>query len=127
MNKEKNKIPLAKLALYTKLVEANSQVEQKGATMPYTAVNGNMFSFLNEDGLLALRLPEKEREEFMSEYNTSLMEAHGIVMKEYVLVPEELFKNTKKVKKYFDLSYNYAKSLKAKTSKKTKSIKKKNK
>ncbi len=50
-------VPAEKLALYEKLVAANPNVERKGATMPYTSLNGHMFSFLTETGTVAIRLP----------------------------------------------------------------------
>ena len=46
-----------KLALYEKLVATNPKVERKGATVPYTSVNGHMFSYLSKEAKLALRLP----------------------------------------------------------------------
>jgi TfoX/Sxy family transcriptional regulator of competence genes len=39
-------------------------------------------------------------------------------MKEYVAVPDTLLENTKELKKYLDLSYEYAKALKSKAKKK---------
>jgi hypothetical protein len=33
--------------------------------MPYTSLNGHMFSFLTETGTMALRLPAGEREAFL--------------------------------------------------------------
>jgi TfoX/Sxy family transcriptional regulator of competence genes len=88
-----------------------------GATMPYTSLNGNMFSFLGESGL-GLRLPEKEREEFLKKYTTTLYKAHGTTLKEYVVVPEKLFSSSKELKKYFQISYDYTSSLRPKPSKK---------
>lgn len=78
-----------KVELYDKLVATQSGVERKGASMPYTAVNGNMFSFLTPTGTLALRLPAAERGAFLEEFDTALVEQHGSVMKEYVAVPDE--------------------------------------
>jgi hypothetical protein len=103
-----------KLALYEKLVATNPRVERKGATVPYTSVNGHMFSYLSKDGKLALRLPEGEREAFLKKHKTSLCEAYGIVQKEYVEVPDVLLAATQELKKYFDASYEYVKSLKPK-------------
>ena len=48
----------------------------------------------------------------------SLFEAYGTVMPEYVAVPAAMLTNTKELKKYLDLSYEYAKTLKPKPSKK---------
>lgn len=118
--KEQNSIPADKLALYNELIKTNPEIERKGLKLPYTSANGHMFTFLSESGTLAIRLPEKERESFLNKYNTSLMEAHGTIMKEFVVIPEELLKNTKEVKKYLNLSYEYVKTLKPKTQKKSK-------
>ena len=77
-----------------------------------------MFSFLDKEGNLGLRLPTTERNEFINKYRTKLCEAHGTILKEYVLVPENLFKSTEKIEAYFALSFAYASSLKPKPAKK---------
>jgi hypothetical protein len=107
-----------KVELYEKLVATNPKVERKGAANPYTSVNGNMFSQLLPSGRLSLRLPEAEREAFIKKYRTKLVEQYGVVMKEYVEVPDEMLADTGKLKKYFDISYAYASSLKPKPTKK---------
>lgn len=113
--------PGVKLELYDKLIKTREDLERKGASMPYTSLNGHMFSFLDNTGSLGLRLPEEARETFLRKYETTLCEAHGTVLKEYVLVPGKLFESTKELKKYFDISVEYIKSLKPKpTAKKRK-------
>ena len=114
MGKAASEIPEDKLELYEKLVSTNPNVERKGAAVPYTSLNGHMFSFLTKDGTLALRLPTAERNAFLSRYKTNLCEQYGTVMKEYVEVPEALLKNTRELKKFFDSSYLYVGSLKPK-------------
>lgn len=86
--------------------------------MPYTSVNGNMFSFLAKDGSMGIRMPETERENFLRKYKNGLFEAHGTVLKEYVTVPETLVNDLKKLRKFFEISLNYALSLKPKHVKK---------
>lgn len=107
--------PADKVQLYEKLVASNPKVERKGAAFPYTSLNGHMFSILTKSGTLALRLPTAEREAFLKKYKTNLSVQFGIIMKEYVEVPEALLKNTRELKKFFDLSYAYVGSLKPKT------------
>jgi len=116
-----------KSAIYEKLVATNPSIERKGDTMPYTSLNGNMFSLLGKDGSLGFRLSKEDREEFLAKYNSKLMEQYGAVMKEYVLIPDQLLNSMKELKKYFDLSYAYAKTLKSKPTSKTKAAKKKSK
>jgi hypothetical protein len=111
-------IPPEKLALDETLVATNPEIERKGATVPYTSLNGNMFSYLHASGAMALRLPGEEREKFLEKYKTKLFAAYGIVQKEYVTVPDALLAKTNELKPYFKLSYEYAKSLEPKPAKK---------
>jgi len=105
--------------LYDKLIALNPKIERKGAANPYTSLDGNMFTLLHQQKL-AIRLPEQEREKFLKKYKTTLFEAYGAIMKEYVAVPDNLLEKTQELKKYLDLSYEYAKTLKPKpTTKKT--------
>ena len=117
---KKNDIPADKLALYEKLVKTNPKIERKGAANPFTSLNGHMFTYLNQSGNLALRLPEDEREKFLKKYETTLFEAYGAVMKEYVTVPDSLLKDTRTLQRYFQLSYEYIKTLKPKPTTKPK-------
>jgi hypothetical protein len=117
---KKNNIPADKLALYEKLVKTNPKIERKGAVNPYTALNGHMFTYLNQSGSLALRLPEDERKKFLKKYKTTLFEAYGALMKEYVTVPDSLLKDTQTQQQYFQVSYEYIKTLKPKPTTKTK-------
>lgn len=104
------------LALYDNLVATLPAIERKGDANPYTSLNGNMFTLLHE-GKLAIRLPEDEREKFLKKYKTALYEAYGTVMKEYVAVPDSLLGKTKELQKYLVLSYEYARTLKPKPTK----------
>jgi hypothetical protein len=115
---KKSSIPADKSELYDKLIATHPKIERKGAAMGYTSLNGHMFTLLGPFGTLALRLPEVEREKFIKKYKTTLYEAYGAVMKEYVAVPDALFKKTKELKKYLVMSYDYIATLKPKATKK---------
>lgn len=115
---KKKTAPNEKVELYDALIKTNPKIERKGAANPYTALNGNMFTLLHQSKTLAIRLAEKERSAFLKKYKTKLFEAYGVVMKEYVTVPDSLLKNTKELRKYLELSYEYAQTLKPKATKK---------
>ena len=119
MPKADPKVYAANLALYEKLVATNPTVQRKGATMPYTSVNGHMFSLFTKDAYVALRLPPDAQQEFLKKYKTKITEQYGAIMKEYVDVPEALLRKTNELKKYFDTSFAYVSSLKPKATKKT--------
>ena len=107
------------LASYEALVATRSGMERRGKTMPYTSINGHMFSFLTPDGLLALRLPAEEREAFLDRYGTRLVEQHGALLKEYVAVPPDLLDRLEELKPWFDRSFEYVSSLKPKKTTRT--------
>jgi hypothetical protein len=109
-----------KLLLYEKLVATNPLADLKGATVPYTSINGNMSSYLSKEGKLALRLPPAGIEAFLKKYKAKLCEAYGVVQREYVEVPDALLAKTAELKKYFEASYEYVASMKPKATKKAK-------
>ncbi len=110
--------PARTLELYDQLVTTTPDLKRKGKTMPYTSLNGHMFSFLSKEGMLALRLPKDDRESFIAKYDTELCVQYGRVMKEYVVVPHDLLEQTDQLKKYFDISFEYISSLKPKPTQK---------
>ena len=109
-----------KLLLYEKLVATNPLVERKGATVPYTSLNGHMFSYLSKEGKLALRLPPGDRDSFLKKYNAKLCKAYGVVQPEYVEVPDALLTATAELKKFFDISFAYVSAMKPKPTTKKK-------
>ncbi|MHA1906437.1 MAG: TfoX/Sxy family protein [Candidatus Thorarchaeota archaeon] len=120
MSKDSKQVYQNKLELYERLIDTHPEIERKGKTMPYTSLNGHMFSLLSKDGSLGLRLSKKDREAFEEKYNTPLFEQYGAIMKEYVTVPDDLLENTKELKEYLVASYEYIKTLKPKPTKKKK-------
>jgi hypothetical protein len=109
-----------KLELYNILVTTQPGAILKGDTIPYTSLNGHMYSFLSKQDELSLRLPADEIPGFLKKYKTRLAENYGVVQKEYVFVPDELLINISELKKYFQKSHAYVLSLKPKPSSKTK-------
>ena len=114
MAKPASPVPAEILEQYQRLVATIPGVPRKGATVPYTSVNGNMFSYLSKEGTLALRLPTGTREEFLAMYETALTTAYGVVQKEYVDVPAWLLAETEQLAPWFETSYTYTSGLKPK-------------
>jgi TfoX/Sxy family transcriptional regulator of competence genes len=103
-----------KVELYNRMVATHPEAILKGDTIPYTSLNGHMYSFLSKGDEVTLKLPADERLKFIEKYNTRLAENYGIVQKEYVVVPDSLLQNTDELKQYFEISYQYIASLKPK-------------
>jgi hypothetical protein len=110
-NAAKNAPPPATIEAYDRLIATAAGVERKGASLPYTSVNGNMFSFMADGGLVALRLGRSDRAAFIERFATALHEAHGRVMAEYVTVPPGLLLDTGALAPWFAASVAYAKAL----------------
>jgi TfoX/Sxy family transcriptional regulator of competence genes len=106
------------LQRYSELVSTLPGIEVKGATMPYTSFNGNMFSFLAPDGRLNIRLSKTGKAAFMQQHSSEETVQHGIVMKEYASVPDAVWNDDDALKRCIEESYAYALTLKAKATKK---------
>lgn len=100
--------------LYEALIEKHPKIERKGKTMPYTSLNGHMFSFLSKEGKMGLRLSEKDRTNFIEKYQSKLMEQHGRTMKEFVEIPADLLAKTQVLSEYLQKSFDYTNTLKPK-------------
>lgn len=113
---KKNAISPDKVALYDKLIATNPKVIRKGDTNPYTSHNGHMFTHLSPPGTLAIRLAPEEVKAFLKKCKTTLFESYGVLKVDWVVVPDGLLKKTTELQRYFDLSYEYVKSLKPRAS-----------
>jgi len=107
----------ASIPAYDRVIARQPEVERKGAKIPYTSLNGNMSSYLAEDGTLVLRLAAADREAFLARYGSRLHEAYGVVQKEYVDVPADLLQATDDLVPWFAASVEYVAGLRPKPTK----------
>lgn len=99
------------LKIYDDITEACNGFERKGKTMIYTSSNGYMFTLLNKDAEIGIRLPKEEAATFIEKHDTGFYYSHGAKMKDYVLVPESLWNDKKLMVSYFEQSFAYVNSL----------------
>jgi hypothetical protein len=109
--------PDAAVETFDRLIATRPSVVRKGASIPYTSLNGHMTSYLTPTGSLVLRLSPADRERFLAEAATTLHEAYGIVQKEFVDVPDEWFAATARIAPWFAASLDWVATLKAKPTK----------
>lgn len=117
---KKSNVPEELIAQYELIVSKIPEIERKGKSMPYTSMNGNMYSMMRKDGALGIRLNAADRIEFIEKYQTVPFENYGSMIKDYVEVPSHLLMDTESMVSYMKRSYEYAKTLKSKPTKKTK-------
>lgn len=104
--------PADALELYKSVVDGNPEVEVKGAKSAYTSRNGHMFSFLDPDGVMALRLSNEMREVFLETYDSGPVVQYGKVMNGYVSIPSALLEDIPGLQEWFDKSYEWIGTLK---------------
>lgn len=111
--------PPESLEAYAAVVEeSQNDAIVKGAKNPYTSLNGHMYSFLDADGGMALRLSDELGDEFQAKYDSGPVIQYNSVMRGYVSVPASLLSNTKELAAWFDKSHNWIATLEPKATKK---------
>ena len=108
----------AKLAVYQELVAGFQDLAIKGKATAYTAMNGNMFSFLSPDGVLAFRLSADDKTVFEDIFGPSEVIQYNSVMRGYVEINTDVLTNPEALYDWFNKSTSFARTLKAKPTKK---------
>lgn len=100
------------LATYDAIIAKCKGFDRLGKTMPYTADNTHMFTLLNKDGEIGVRLSKEDGEAFMEKHNSGPYKSYGAFMRGYVLVPEVLWSDTDFMVKLFEQGHTHVLSLK---------------
>lgn len=109
--------PADALERYAAVVEAAGETV-KGAKNPYTSRNGHMYSFLDRDGGMALRLSKELGADFQANYESGPVTQYGSVMRGYVSVPDALLRDPEALGAWFRRSYDWIGTLEPKPTKK---------
>ena len=116
----KTGLPDETVAHYDHVIAGVDGAERKGAKNAYTSRNGHMFSFLTADGL-ALRLSKEDRAAHVKKHpGTEPVLQYGSVMREYVWIPDAVFRSTRSMRALFRKSWDYIGTLPPKPTKKSK-------
>ncbi|MGJ8528719.1 hypothetical protein [Maritalea sp.] len=105
---------------YQALVSAYFDDVVKGKNNPYTSINGNMYSFLDRDGRICLRLNKVKAATFAPLLGSEPVVQYGSIMKDYVAVPETLFKDETLIAEIFTACRSLSKALPTKPTKRKK-------
>lgn len=108
------------LERYEALVARYFDDKVKGKANRYTSMNGNMYSFLDKDGTIYLRLSEKGKKAFNTANGTSDVIQYGAVMRGYIAIPEAFYANDDQIDAVFAECLENARNLPAKPTKKKK-------
>lgn len=79
------------IELYEQAIAATNGIERKGKANPYTSANGHMFSQINKDDELGIRLPKAMQKELLDSHGAGPFRSYGATMRDYVcLTPDML-------------------------------------
>ncbi|MEM9054660.1 MAG: hypothetical protein AAGB16_04985 [Pseudomonadota bacterium] len=78
------------VAIFDRIVGASDRFERKGKANPYTSANGHMFSQVNKDGELGIRLPKPRQAELLDAYGAGPFKSYGATMRDYVCLTEDM-------------------------------------
>lgn len=102
---------LSALEHYKKALALVPEIELKGKNNLYTSSNGYMFSFVNKDDELGIRLPKDAQAEFLSQYSTGPFKSYGATMRDYVVIPQEILADSQLIARYLKQGFDYVNSL----------------
>ena len=109
----------AVLECYARAVAKHDGLKVKGAKSFYTAINGNMFSFIDDQARICLRFSESRKAELNTLFGSTDVIQYGAIMRGYVAVSAEVTADEAALDKLFSESLEYAKSLKPKPTKRS--------
>ena len=77
------------LAIYDRACAA-ADIARKGKNLVYTSANGHMFSQMNKDGELGIRLPKPRQAELLEQYGAGPFKSYGATMRDYVCLTGDM-------------------------------------
>ena len=77
------------LAIYDRACAA-AGIERKGKNLVYTSANGHMFSQMNKDGELGVRLPKDLQAAFEESHDAGPFKSYGATMKDYIRLTDDM-------------------------------------
>lgn len=100
-----------RLAIYDEVINSIEGLERKGKSMPYTSDNGHMFSQLNKNAEIGIRLSDADRAQFSEQYVELPFLSYGARMREYVLIPDEIIGRPAELSTWLQKGWDYVLSL----------------
>ncbi len=102
------------LAAFELMIAGVKDVERKGAAMPYTSINGNMYAMVSKANAIGVRLDKDDLAAFFAAGATPFEGTPGFINKEYAAVPPKLYSDKAALQGWFRKSHAFAAALKPK-------------
>jgi hypothetical protein len=78
------------VALFDSAIAASGDFARKGKANPYTSANGHMFSQINKDDQLGIRLPKSRQKALAEQFGAGPFKSYGATMRDYVCLTSEM-------------------------------------
>lgn len=105
-------VPAELVSKYQAAIETQPDIEFKGgAKLPFTSINGYMYSSLTKDGRMGIRLSAEDREAFMEEHDAIPFTNYGSNIREHVEVPADVVEDPVLLGEYLAKSRAYTLTL----------------
>lgn len=82
------------IVLFEQAIAGAPGVERKGKANPYTSANGHMFSQINKDDQLGVRLPKPRQKDLLETYGAGPFKSYGATMRDYVCLTDEMLNSS---------------------------------
>lgn len=105
------------LERYKKLLDKHG-IECKGKKMPYTSLNGHMYTFHDKEGCVSFRFDEPYLKWFLEEFDAKRSIQYNSVMRGYAIIPQHILEDEEELDKHFKASMKFIQSLPPKVTKK---------
>ena len=78
------------ITLFEQAIASADGFDRKGKANPYTSANGHMFSQINKDDQLGIRLPKDRQKDLLAQYGAGPFKSYGATMRDYVCLTDEM-------------------------------------
>ncbi|MEM1390732.1 MAG: hypothetical protein AAGG45_06590 [Pseudomonadota bacterium] len=95
------------LAIFDRVVDSSVRFERKGKSMPYTSANGHMFSQVNKDGQIGVRLPKARQTQLLEKHGAGPFKSYGATMRDYVCLTGQMLTDESLVADLLDEGFEF--------------------
>lgn len=99
------------IARFERAIAASDRIERKGKANPYTSTNGHMFSQINKDDQLGIRLPKPRQIELFEQYGAGPFKSYGATMRDYVCLTGDMLADPGLVERLLEEGFDFVASM----------------
>lgn len=99
------------IARFERAIAASDRIERKGKANPYTSTNGHMFSQINKDDQLGIRLPKPRQNELSEQYGAGPFKSYGATMRDYVCLTGDMLADPGLVERLLEEGFDFVASM----------------